>query len=812
MPGHVGRYALGPLIGRGGMGEVYQAFDDSLRRRVAIKRIRGSAVGAAGSDAADGLLSAEAQRRARLLREARLVAQLGHPAIVQVFDIVEEADGDWVVMEFVEGRTLAAILDEEELPLREILQIGRAIAEALEAAHRQGIVHRDLKLENVMRTDAGQIKVLDFGLAKRIAVGLPEEGESLAPSVEGQVVGTVRAMSPEQARGLPVDARSDLFSLGVLLYELAAERTPFGAATPLDTLMKVVSHRHASLSEVAQVPPALSALVDELLEKAPERRPQSAAEVKARLAALGREAGDSEEGAESSKGRARAVAKELAETASLTPGPAGAGELTAETVDAAAAQGPEVAAAVDDQASAPRSPAAKRRSRLLIAAALSFALGAGVGVARWDSRSRASSPSPPPESSLSPSPAAALPPPRDPRAEYQRGMALLTAFHRPGAVDEALAIFQRLLAADERSAPAYAGLGRAYWHRYVYTDESRDPMFLQQARAAAARAVALDELLADGRVSRGLVALESGAPDDAERDFEMALRLEAGNADAYDGLARVYLRREELDRAEAAYAKAIELAPADRHLYDDLGGLLVQRGSYERAIALFEKSIALAPDSAYGPSNLGAVYLLLGRYDEAAAQLQDALKIRPTASLYSNLGTVLFAQGLYAPAAHAFERALQMGGASNHHLFWANLADAYRQLPDAADQAREAYGQALAMLDAELARAPGDLTLRSRGALLRAKRGDCASPGGAALRAELATLDAQSAKASATAYTRYRIAVALELCGARPRALVVLARAVAAGFSAAEIANDPDLRALRADPSYHRSVRAAPGP
>lgn len=387
-------------------------------------------------------------------------------------------------------------------------------------------------------------------------------------------------------------------------------------------------------------------------------------------------------------------------------------------------------------------------------------------------------------------------------------MALLRAFHRPGAVDEAAGIFQQLLRDDDTSAPAYAGLARAYWHRYVYTDASRDPMYLQQGQAAAARAVALDALLADARISRGLIALEQGQGDPAAEDFQAALALDPSNADAHDGLARVALQRQQLDEAAAEFRQALALAPTDRHLYDDLGALLVQRGAYDEAIPLFERSIALAPDSPYGYSNLGAVHLLQGRYDDAAARFQDALKIRPSASLYSNLGTVLYAQGLYGPSASAFERALAMGGAANHHLHWGNLADAYRQLPGSGDQAREAYDHALALIDEELARAPKDSTLHSRRALYLAKRGDCAGAD-----SELATLQRASGLApTLTPYGLFRVAVALELCAHRPRAIEALARALAAGFSAAEIGNDPELRGLRADPAYHRMIQRGKQP
>ncbi len=771
-----GRYTRRSLLGRGGMGEVYRAYDERLRRHVAIKRIR-TAEGEGDN----------APRRARLEQEAHLLAQLGHPAIVQVFDIFEDEAGGWVVMELVLGRTLAALLDEEPVGVDRALSYGHAIASALDAAHRQGIIHRDLKVENVMLSETGQIKILDFGLAKQLLPG----GGAAALSLEGQVLGTVRAMSPEQARGLKIDERSDLFSLGVLLYELLAGVTPFAGATPLDTFLQVSTHRQASLAELPDVaepiPHALSELVDQLLEKAAELRPPSAAEVRDRLHAI----------------------------AASRPRPAPAGSVAAHDGVAEPASShqrraqlgePETqisTVGIADTELGRRGPGAGRR-RLRLAGLGAAVVASGVviligstagpppaGVARPTA--------PVPASPLAAGQQVAPVPSRDPRAEYERGMALLRDFHRPGAVDAAAGIFQRLLHEDEGSAPAYAGLARAYWQRYRLTDASRDSMFLQQARAAADRAVALDAFLVDARVSHGLIALELGQVEQAERDFQAALALDGKNADVYDGMARLHRHQQHLDEAEAAYRTAIRLAPQARQFYDDLGGLQVERGEYQDAIPLFEKSIALAPDSPYGYSNLGAVYLLQGRYDAAAQRFQDALKIRPSSSLYSNLGTVLFAQGLYGPAAGAFEHALAMGGAANDYLRWANLADAYRQLPDAAGRAREDYDQAITLIDAELARSPQDPTLRSRRALYLAKRGDCqrADTGLASL------LDAHDL----TSYAVFRVAVTLEICGHRPRAIATLERALASGFSLAEIGNDPELRALRADPAYHRMLQ-----
>jgi eukaryotic-like serine/threonine-protein kinase len=766
-----GRYTLRSLLGRGGMGEVYLAHDERLRRRVAIKRIR-----SAGGD--------ELHLRARLEQEARLLAQLGHPAIVQVFDIFEDADGAWIVMELIEGRSLAAVRDAEPASVDDVLSHGIAIAAALEAAHRQGIVHRDLKVENVMLSSSGQIKILDFGLAKRL---LPSES---TPSLsrEGQVLGTVRAMSPEQARGLSVDERSDLFSLGVLLYELLSGTSPFAGASALDTLVRVSTHRQTSLVELPGmaevVPRALSELVDELLEKAPEQRPASAAKVRARLQVI----------AESRPRPAGAHGTPLAEPdAEDEPARRRWADLdTAPTEVPAAATAPLK----------PRRPPVRRRRVLLAALGAAAAAAVAVTVAVLGTRAGPSAadgaaPHAAPASRPAADPSAASAPARDPKGEYERGMALLRSFHRAGAIDEAAGIFQRLLREDDRSAAAYAGLARAYWRRYTFTDVSRDEMFLQQARAAADRAVALDEFLVDARVSHGLVALELGQLDRAEIDMRAALGLDGKSADAHEAMARLYKRRQRPDEMESELRTAIELAPKAHHLYDDLGDLLMQRGRYQEAIALFEKSISLAPDSPYGYSNLGAVYLLQGRYDEAAQRFQDALKIRPSPSLYSNLGTVLFAQGLYGPAASAFERSLAMGGAAHDPLHWANLADAYRQLPDAT-KAREHYDHAIQLIEADLVRLPRDLTLLSRRALYLAKRGDC--PGADKGLASL--IDA----GDLLPYAMFRMAVTLEICGHRARAISMIERALARGFSSAEIGNDPELRALRADPAYLRMM------
>src|SRR4051794_8244555 len=256
-PQTIGPYTLGERLGTGGMGEVYQAYDERLDRWVAIKLVR--------SDQLD-----KPTVRERFRREARAAAGLSHPAIVQIHDVVESDESDAIVMELVDGEPLASRIARGPLPVGEAVRISREIAEGLAAAHAKGLIHRDLKPENVMIAADGRARILDFGLAKRL------EGEA-ALTADQRVLGTFRSMSPEQAHGLPLDLRSDLFSFGLLLYEMLSGRSPFEGRSALETLTRICTHRQTPLREVEPAIPApLSTLVDRLLEKEPARRPQSA--------------------------------------------------------------------------------------------------------------------------------------------------------------------------------------------------------------------------------------------------------------------------------------------------------------------------------------------------------------------------------------------------------------------------------------------------------------------------------------------------------------------------------------------------------
>lgn len=278
VPAAIGRYQIIHRLGKGGMGEVYLAEDPVLRRRVAIK------IMSQGREATPEL-------RARFVREAIAASKLNHPNIATVYDAGETDDGvPFISMEYIDAESLSERLRRERLPVGEAIRIAREVADALHEAHRHGIVHRDIKPANVMLDSRGHAKVLDFGLAKLIGGTVPTDpnAETHAETAVGLVIGTMHYMSPEQTLGARVDHRSDLFSLGVMLYEMLTARHPFVAASVIETIARIREAEPPAVSSIRRdIPPELNSVLARCLAKAPERRYQSGAELITALEAIG---------------------------------------------------------------------------------------------------------------------------------------------------------------------------------------------------------------------------------------------------------------------------------------------------------------------------------------------------------------------------------------------------------------------------------------------------------------------------------------------------------------------------------------------
>jgi WD40 repeat protein len=266
----LGPYEIVSLLGAGGMGEVYRARDSRLKREVAIKVLPHS-------------LSLDADRLRRFEQEALATAALNHPNILAVFDIGASDGSPYVVSELLEGETLRERLRSGSIPIRKALDYASQIAHGLAAAHEKGIIHRDLKPENLFLTKDGRLKILDFGLAK-LTQAEPGANTSLPTATHGTdagvVLGTAGYMSPEQVRGRAVDARSDIFTFGAILYEMLSGKRPFHGDTPADTMSSILKEDPPDLTETNRnVSPALARIVQHCLEKAPEARFHSVSDI-----------------------------------------------------------------------------------------------------------------------------------------------------------------------------------------------------------------------------------------------------------------------------------------------------------------------------------------------------------------------------------------------------------------------------------------------------------------------------------------------------------------------------------------------------
>ncbi|HEV2762450.1 MAG TPA: serine/threonine-protein kinase, partial [Pyrinomonadaceae bacterium] len=366
----VGRYEIRALLGAGGMGEVYRAVDTELHRQVALKFLPPE-------------VAADERRMSRFVQEARAASALNHPNIIAVYEIGEASGARFFATEFVEGATLREHMAAGRMSVRDVLDVGLQIASALVKAHSAGIVHRDIKPENVMLTHDGYVKVLDFGLAKFTetsarSVDSEAATRALVNTDPGSVMGTVSYMSPEQARGQEVDARTDIWSLGVVLYEMLSGQLPFApgeGATPSHVIVAILEKEPLPLAHLApEVPPDLAHVVSDALTKDRDERFQTARQM---LASLKKVKQRLDAGAELE----RSVAPERLAAAATVSNPSGGWRPTAPEARRSTARSGEVAADLHTTSSAEYvfNQMRSHKRGLFVALALVAVLAAGLG-------------------------------------------------------------------------------------------------------------------------------------------------------------------------------------------------------------------------------------------------------------------------------------------------------------------------------------------------------------------------------------------------------------------------------------------------
>jgi serine/threonine protein kinase/Tfp pilus assembly protein PilF len=746
-------YRLRERLGAGGMGEVYLAEDTRLGRDVALKFLPAAS-------------QADVERRARLMTEARAASALRSSHIAAIYDIGEHDGGIYLVMEYVEGWVLSSRVKKGPLPIREALDIAGQIADALSEAHTRGIVHRDIKSANVMVTSRGQVKVLDFGLAKFLqplaGTAAVDTGITFEQTMAGMVLGTVSYMSPEQALGRTVDPRSDLFSLGVVLYEMVTGRMPFEGRSFGEIVDAVINQALPAPARFNyEVTPPVETILRKALEKSPDFRYQTARDFYIDLHHVKSEMDDVE------RHRASGTARPSDPSAPAAQAPALGNSIavmtftniTREPVDEWIGSG--IAETVSADLKNIHGLTVIGRERIYDAlrnlhssetAALDdrFAndIGRGLG-ARWivsggyqrfGEQIRITARFVEVETGVVlrnvkidgnlpdiftlqdrivfeltrdlhlqlESTAIEQIQKQETRSVeayelFSRGMMTLRMAARD-APDRAILLFRKALDLDEQYAEAWAGLGGGYQLKGA---QLSIPELLERAIEYERRALAINPALADAHAWLGSALLALGRTDDALEAFREAVRLEPGQARPWSMLAR---------------------------------GYWIGKGMLTEGIDGLERAVAINPQFGYAHLQLAFLYTEAGDFAKAESAAQRAVDLQERyisgeegliiVGAHSRLGYVYYRQGRYEEAVKEYQAELIFLTATDHALkeralieLHQKLGAAYLRLGQAADAERH-LRSAIRAYEDRVAHGVDDPQTKYYAAVAHALRGD----------------------------------------------------------------------------------------
>jgi tetratricopeptide (TPR) repeat protein/tRNA A-37 threonylcarbamoyl transferase component Bud32 len=621
----VGRYRILSMLGEGGMGKVYLAEDQLLGRKVAMKFLPPKSV-------------ADERARKRLIREARAAATLDHPNICSIYEVGSDGNQSFIVLQHVEGETLAARLKRQPLELREALAAAVQVAEALAAAHERGIIHRDIKPENIMLTARGQVKVLDFGLAKvtRDQVRLDHEGETATMlSTPGIVMGTVPYMSPEQVRGEDLDGRSDMFSFGAVLYELLTGRRLVEAKSVAEMISAILTAEPPPLVGSSAVSPRLEQLVRRCLEKDAVRRYPSLGDVVGELEGV---RGEYESG--------RAVATGETTTVRLEAVTTGAHGRWHEPL---------------------------KSKVVLVFILVALAASASISLLWFRQRTPATA------SSVTPtdSPAYDL---------YLRGKVNVGSETKENNAT-AIKLLEQAVAADPNLAPAWAELARAYVIRaFQFAPDAEKKKLMEDAEVAVEKALALNPNLPEGHFARGqlLWTPAKGFPHEhAIQSYLRALKLNPNLDETHHQLGMIYSHIGLLEEAQAEVEKALAINPANTLARFRLGVINLYQGRYEEALVRF-KTIPTQANPALLDRTRATALFQLGRTEEASGIVEEYLRTYPSdegGNVTSVKAMLLAKAGKAREAEETIEHAIEIGKGFGHfHHTAYNIASAYALL------------------------------------------------------------------------------------------------------------------------------------
>ena len=651
----IGVYRVRSLLGRGGMGEVYLAHDSKLDRLVALKLLAPE-------------LDADPDRLRRFLQEARAASSLNHPHILVIHDVGELDRRPFIVSEFVEGETLRERLRRGPIPVRDAVAIAVQTAGALAAAHARGLVHRDIKPENVMVRPDGYVKVLDFGLAK-LTTPAPAGADSLMQTQPGTILGTPRYMSPEQARGLELDQRTDVWSLGVVLYEMLSGRPPFDGHTAPDIVAAVLRSEQAPLDP--HVPKALGRIVSQALAKEPRLRFASAGDLLAGLLDV-KSAIDSSANREQAKptpaSAARARRPQAIDSLAVLPFVNGSGDpdteyfcdgITDSTI-ASLSTVPKLRVMARSTTFRYKGRDAdpldvgrelnvravltgrlsQRGDRLAITLELVDVLdGSRLWGAKYDSRvSEIFDLEEQIATEVSDKLRLRLTGPErtklvrrrtDNVGAYQAYLRGRYAWNRrvEAGFRQAIKYFEEAIAADPAYALPYVGLADCYALLGIAEYGGMRPReAMPRAHSAAQKALDIDDQLAEAHTT---LAHVKGFYDwdwaGADREFKRAIELKPTYPFSHHWFALFLVAMGRAEEGIASELRALELEPLSLIINKNVGTVYYYARQYDRAIEQYTRALDLDADFSRSHLYLGMAYDAIGRHDDAVDELRIAL-------------------------------------------------------------------------------------------------------------------------------------------------------------------------------------------
>jgi tetratricopeptide (TPR) repeat protein len=845
------RYRIEQLLGQGGMGRVYKAYDKELERMIALKVLQPELV-------------SDPNALQRFKQELLLASRISQKNILRIHDL-GEADGvKFISMAFVEGEDLHHLLRTHgRLSVDRAVKIAQQLCEALDAAHSEGVVHRDLKPQNILMGKNDQVYVVDFGLAKSL------EASAAGMTRTGQYLGTPRYMAPEQVEAKPVDSRTDLYALGLILFEMLTGEEPFKGDSTLQIMYRRVKEKPPNPRDLdPEIPDYLSRIILRCMERDPARRYQSAKEILADLKAAHAP----------SRAKTMQISLPVMQRSSwlVTSGivaailifliaipPVRHSIFRGQTSGSAGVAGIPPLSSGRFVAVLPLQIIGDQSQLGYLAQGIEEALSAklfqlkDVRVTSNDAAGKADQKQPLPKiaralganllvqgtlqgagdkiridvnledvadgkrlwsqefngvtgdlftledqvytqlvAALNVSPtneemAKAEARPTENVAAYDlylRGRNALRNSQDPKNIQTALDYFDQALKKDSTFTLAFTGISDASMRMY---QDTKDGFWTQKALAAAQQAEQLNDNLAEVHFALGSVYSATGKNNEAISELKRAQALAPNSDEAYRRLGEAYTQSGGSAEAIQSFQKAAQVDPYYWFNQNALGNAYFQLGDYEKALAAFQQVTQLEPDNAVGYEGIGNVLSQQGKYQECIPAYQKALQLQPYWSTYSNLGTAYFFLRQYKDAADAYGKAVQLN--PNDQTTTENLGDAYRWSGQK-DKANATYQQAIALGYKLLQTNPQDTNAMAQLALSYAKTGDAQKAADFIRRAR--TIDKNN-----VVFLYYEAEVDA-IVGHSSDAVKLLRQAFEKHYPVEYAQNDPELNTLQKLPEY----------